>query len=59
MEVKLTATPAPEDLARLDRTANLIKADKRILVSRVPRSDAGARRISCNLPWLLARLADL
>ena len=59
LEMKLTATPDPEGLARLDRTADLIKADKRILVSRVPRSDADARRVSCNLPWLLDPLADL
>ncbi len=59
VEVKLTATPDLEDLVRLDRTADLIKADRRILVSRVPRSDAGGRRVSCNLPWLLGHLADL
>jgi predicted AAA+ superfamily ATPase len=58
VEVKLAAAPTPEDLAALNRTADLIKADKRILVSRVSRSVLGGHQASCNLPWLLSRIVE-
>jgi hypothetical protein len=57
--VKLASAPAPEDLAALNRTADLIKADRRFLVSRVSRPALDTRQASCNLPWLLAHLAKL
>ena len=59
VEVKLTASPGPSDLDRLNRTADMIKADKRILVSQTPRSHRSGDRASCNLPWLLRHLSDL
>jgi hypothetical protein len=40
----------------LDATADLIHADKRILVSQVRQSVEGKRQVSCNLPWLLEYL---
>ncbi len=56
LEVKLTSDPAPQDLARLDKAADLIDADQRVLVSRVSRSAMGRRTSSCHLSDLLARL---
>jgi len=59
VEAKLTASPGSDDFDRLDKTADLIGADRRILVSQTPRSYASANRISCNLPWFLRHLADM
>ena len=53
IEVKITASPTTEDMERLNQTADLIGATRRILVSNTAKpTDAGAR-ISCNLPALL------
>jgi hypothetical protein len=54
IEVKLTTAPDPEDFARLNKTADLIKADKRILVTQTTENIARPGQVSCNLPWLLA-----
>ncbi len=59
VEVKLTAAPGPEDFARLNKTADLIKADKRILVTQTTENVARAGQVSCNLPWLLAHAREL
>jgi predicted AAA+ superfamily ATPase len=59
VEVKLTSSPSPADLARLDRTADLIGAARRFLVSQTERSSGDERRGSCNLSGLLERLAGL
>jgi uncharacterized protein len=59
IEVKLTTAPAPEDLAKLNKTADHINADKRILVSQTTENIAHSRNVSCNLPWLLAHLKGL
>jgi hypothetical protein len=56
IEVKLTASPSPADLARLNTAADLIKADRRILVSRTTEIISEGRHASCNLPWLLQLL---
>lgn len=56
IEIKLTASPSPADLARLETAADLIKADKRILVSRTTEIASAGRRASCNMPWLLQLL---
>lgn len=53
IEVKLTTNPKAEDLARLDKTADLIGASKRFLVSQTRRVLEGERTTSCDLPWLL------
>jgi predicted AAA+ superfamily ATPase len=53
IETKLTASPGPEDLRRLNRAADLVGAGKRILISRTPRSLASEREVSCSLPWFL------
>ena len=59
IEVKLTTAPASEDLAKLNKTADHINADKRILVSQTTKNIANSRNVSCNLPWLLAHLKSL
>ncbi len=53
IEVKLTASPGPGDLRSLNKTADLIDAEKRILVTQTRESIDGGNQISCNLPWLL------
>jgi uncharacterized protein len=53
VEVKLTTNPGPDDLRRLDKTADLIGANRRFLVSQSPRIVEGARTASCDLSWML------
>jgi hypothetical protein len=53
VEIKLTASPGPEDMRRLNQASDLIGASKRILISRTSRSVAGEREVSCSLPWFL------
>jgi predicted AAA+ superfamily ATPase len=53
IEVKLTASPAPDAMRRLNHAADLIGARKRILISRTPRAVANEREISCSLPWFV------
>jgi predicted AAA+ superfamily ATPase len=59
VEVKLTTAPGTEDLARLNKTADLIKADKRILVTQTTENIASPGQVSCNLSWLLAHAREL
>ena len=56
VEIKLTSSPGPEDMARLDKTADLIKASRRFLVSQTRRPSGSGRRISCDLPSFLRHL---
>lgn len=56
IEVKLTASPGPGDMGRLDKTADLIGASRRFLVSQTSRSIGDDERASCNLPGLIERL---
>jgi len=58
MEIKLTTSPHPADMDRMNHTADLIKAKRRFLVSRTKRSTWGDVRTSCNLPDLLEHLAE-
>ena len=57
IEVKLTASPSPADMTKLEKTANLIGATRRFLVSQTPRSSGDALRASCNMTGLMERLA--
>ena len=56
IEIKLSSDPSQHDMDRLDRAADLIDAEKRILVSQTREPVVGQARISCNLPWLLQDL---
>lgn len=58
IEVKFTSSPAPQDIARLDRAAEFIGADRRCLVSTATQSALGPRTSSCNLPHVLALLVS-
>jgi predicted AAA+ superfamily ATPase len=58
VEIKLTASPGPQDMARLNKTADLINASRRFLVSQTRRSSDDGRRVSCNLPSFLDHLAN-
>lgn len=58
VEIKLTSSPAPEDMARLDKTADMIKASRRFLVSQTRSATGGENRASCDLPGLIDRLRD-
>jgi len=59
IEVKLTSNPGADVMRRLNQTADLIGARKRILVSRTARAVATDREVSCSLPWLLGHLGDV
>jgi predicted AAA+ superfamily ATPase len=56
VEVKLTSSPTPEDMARLVKTAAMIKATRCFLVSQTSRSSGDRRRVSCDLPAFLENL---
>jgi len=56
VEIKLTSSPSPEDMLRLDKAADIIGATRRFLVSRVRRAAGDGRRLSCDLPAFLAHL---
>lgn len=56
VEIKLTSSPSPEDMARLDGTADLVKASRRFLVSQTRRPSGSGYRISCDLPSFLDHL---
>jgi hypothetical protein len=43
-------------MARLDKTADLIQASRRFLISQTRESSGRGRRISCNLPAFLEHL---
>lgn len=58
VEIKLTSSPRPSDMAQLCASADLIDADLRILVSQTRHNVTGQRRVSCNLRWLLRHLAE-
>lgn len=57
-EIKLTADPKADDLAHLNKVADLIGAKRRILVSRTLNPMEAGTCASLNLPGFLARLAD-
>lgn len=56
-EIKLTADPKADDLARLNKVADLIGAKRRILISRTLNPMEAGTSASLNLAGFLARLA--
>jgi predicted AAA+ superfamily ATPase len=56
IEIKLTTSPSPADLSRLEKAADFVDADRRFLVSQTRRIVEGARTSSCTLAWLLEQL---
>lgn len=59
IEIKLTASPSDSDMQRLNKTADLIGAGRRILVTRTPTPIESGQMISTNLPTLLKRAEEL
>ena len=53
IEIKLTTEPNVQNMKRLNKTADLIKADKRFLISRVSTPITVENQISCSLPDFL------
>ncbi len=58
-EIKLTADPKAGDLARLNKVADLIGAERRILISRTLNPVESEASASLNLPGFLAKLAAI
>lgn len=56
IEIKLTTAPGQDDLARLNRAADLVGGSRRILLTRTSRPAESARALSTNLPDFLRRL---
>jgi hypothetical protein len=56
IEIKLTSSPSPDDIARFNKTADLIDAGKRILVCRIETPIVSERCVVCNLPFFLGVL---
>lgn len=56
IEVKLTASPGPDDLRRLNKAADMIGAERRVLVSQTRQAVTSDREVSCSLPWLIRHL---
>ncbi len=56
IEVKLTSSPGPGDLERLNKAADLIRADKRILISQTRSSFSSGREVSCDLAWFARQM---
>lgn len=58
VEIKLTSSPAPEDMARLDKAADMIGASRRFLVSQTRRPSGDERRGSYDLMGVIERAAE-
>lgn len=58
VETKLTASPTLGDIKRLNKAADLIEADRRVLVARVPESLESKGLLVTSLPDLLSRLQE-
>jgi len=58
IKVKLTSSPRPADIARLQKAGDLIDVDRCFLVSRAPHDEEGPRVTSCGLSSLLDRLLE-
>lgn len=57
IEIKLTTSPSDADLARLDELADLIDADRRVLVTRSRRIVESGRHVAADLEWLVDALS--
>ena len=53
IEVKLTSNPSLKDFESLNHAADLVGADKRVLVTQTTQSVIGKKQISCSLQELL------
>jgi len=58
VEIKLSSSPSVDAMRRLNKTADLIGADQRVLLSRTTQPVENANTLSCDLPYLLKRLNE-
>jgi uncharacterized protein len=56
IEIKLSASPSPRDMSRLNQAADMIAADRRFLISQTRQIVDEGSRVSCNLEWILETL---
>ena len=59
VEVKLSSSPKPDDMRRLNETADMINATRCFLVSQTRRPSGDQRRTSCNLSSFLKHLSEI
>ncbi|MCC6165203.1 MAG: ATP-binding protein [Acidobacteria bacterium] len=59
VEIKLTTAPSQADMDRLNRTADLIGATRRVLVTRTSRPSGDDVRLSANLPTFIDLITRL
>lgn len=57
IEVKLSSSPSPQDMDRLNQAAQMIGADRRFLISKTRESVDEGNRVSCNLASMLKMLS--
>jgi predicted AAA+ superfamily ATPase len=53
VEVKLTTEPSPEDISRLNQAADMVGADRRILITQSQETTISGARAACNLASFL------
>jgi len=56
IEVKLSSSPSPQDMSRLNQAADMIDADRRVLISQTRQTVDEGSRVSCDLEWMLKTL---
>lgn len=56
IEIKLTTSPGPSDLARLNKAADMIGAERRVLVSRARTRSGTGNVVACDLAGLIDEL---
>jgi len=56
VEIKLTSSPAPQNMAQLVKGAGLIGASRCVLVSQTAHSSCSQDRMSCHLPAFLEQI---
>ena len=59
IEIKLTSSPSTADMDRLNEVADMVRADRRFLVTRTNRPAGDEYRASCNLPSLIGQLGRM
>ncbi len=58
VEIKLTSQPGAADIAKLDKTADMIQAHRRFLISQTAETTGDGRRMSCSLGDFLNYLSE-
>jgi len=56
VEIKLTSSPSTDDVSRLNKAADIIKASRRLLVSQTRKPAGSGRCLSCDLATFIEHL---